>query len=178
MWVAGTLGVFFTAAVRSIPVHIRQTSMTPDWPYTLDLFTRYGYLLWLLVYFFMSNLRIDQSEKANELKYDVIQSVVSLAALVGLDFVVSGQGIPVGSYSWAITVANAAILIIAGLALKWFPDGNLRKLRVAGLMLAAVSIFIAWTPFSAMHVLLVVGGLELVLLGVLCAYVYRRWPAT
>jgi hypothetical protein len=178
MWVAGTLGVFFTTVLRSVPVHLRQTSLTPDWPYTLDLFTRYGYLLWLLIYFFMSNFRIDQSDDRNDLKFDVIQSVASLTALVGLDFVVSGYGIPLGHYPWAITVANVTILIIASLALKWFKVANLKSLRVAGLILAALSIAVAWIPAPPVPTLLGVAGLEAGLLVVLFLYVSRRWPAS
>ena len=178
MWVAGTLGVFFTTVVRSIPVHIRQTSLTPDWPYTLDLFTRYGYLVWLLVYFFMSNFRIDQSDNEKDLKFDVIQSVISLTALVALDFVVPGQGIPLGRFSWAITVANATIIIIASLALRWFPHADLRNLRLAGVVLAIVSIVVAWMPFSAVTILLSVSVLEFAILTVLFVYVCRRWPAS
>src|SRR5689334_23022789 len=102
MWVAGTLGVFFTTVLRNLPVHLHQVSSTPNWIYTLDLFGRYGYLLWLLVYFFISNFRIDQSEHEKDLQFDVIQSVVSLSALVALDFVVPGQGFPVGRFWWAI----------------------------------------------------------------------------
>ena len=177
MWVAGTLGVFFTTVLRNVPVHVRQASLTPDWPYTLDLFTRYGYLLWLLVYFFMSNFRIDQSDDRNDLRFDVIQSVASLTALVSLDFVVSGYGIPVGHYAWAITVANVTILIIASLALKWFKVANLKSLRVAGLILAALSIAVAWIPAPPVPILLAVAALEVGLLAVLFVYVSRRWPA-
>jgi hypothetical protein len=156
--------------IRSIPVHIHQGVLASDWPYTPDLFIRYGYLLWLLVYFFISNLRIDQSNAVHDLPYDVIQSVFSLGAL-------PGQGIPLGSYSGAITVANVAIIIIAGLALMWYPEQQLKKLRVAGLLLAAFSILVAWMPFSAVYVLPAVMALELCLLGVLYAYASRRWPA-
>ena len=134
-------------------------------------------MLLLLVYFFISNLRIDQSNDVHDLPYDVIQSVFSLGALFGLDFIVPGQGIPLGSYSGAITVANVAIIIIAGLALMWYPEQQLKKLRVAGLLLAAFSILVAWMPFSAVYVLPAVMALELCLLGVLYAYASRRWPA-
>jgi hypothetical protein len=113
----------------------------------------------------------------HDLPYDVIQSVFSLGALFGLDFIVPGQGIPLGSYSGAITVANVAIIIIAGLALMWYPEQQLKKLRVAGLLLAAFSILVAWMPFSAVYVLPAVMALELCLLGVLYAYASRRWPA-
>jgi hypothetical protein len=177
LWVAGTVGAFFAAAFSSIPVHINLISSKPDWLYTLDLSIRYGYLLWLLVYFFMSNIRIDQSDNPKDLKYDLIQSVLSLTVLVALDFGVPGQGLRVGaSYAEGITVANAAIIIIAGLALKWFPVDNLGGLRIAGLVLAGMSIIVAWTPFSAVQVMGVVAVLELILIGVLAVYVHRRWP--
>lgn len=126
----------------------------------------------------MSNFRIDQSDNEKDLKFDVIQSVISLTALVGLDFVVPGLGIPPGRFSWAITVANATIIIIASLALRWFPHANLKNLRLAGVVLATVSIVVAWMPFSAVAILLGVSVLEFALLAVLFVYVYRRWPAS
>ena len=177
LWVAGAQGVFFTILLRSLAVHLQQVSLTPNWLYTLDLFTRYGYLLWLLIYFFMSNLRIGQSDDKKDLPFDVIQSLLSWTTLVVLDFVVTGYGIPPGQRWWvAVTVANATILIIAILALQWFPDNKLKSIRKTGIALAIASIIVVWLPFSGVVVLLLVTTLELALLTVLLIYVYQRWP--
>jgi len=176
MWVAGTLGIFFTTLLRSIAIHIQQSSLSPNWFYTLDLFVRYGYLLWLLVYFFMSNLRIDQTSEKKDLPFDVIQSLVSWITLVALDFVVPGKGIPHDRFRWAVTVANLTIIIIAGLALGWFPDKELRNIRLAGNGCAIVSLVVVWLPFHDVIVLLLVALFELLLLIVLAIYVRRRWP--
>ena len=170
MWVAGTLGAYFTTLLRTLPVYLHQISSTPDWVYTFDLFIRYGYLAWFLIYFFMSNLRIDPTN-ANELRFDVIQSFASLTALVFLDFVVPGTGIPLGEYWWAVTIANLTIIIIASLALYWFHDNRLTFIRIAGIVLALISIVVAWLPFSALVTLSLVGVFEIALLLVLGKFV-------
>jgi len=170
MWVAGTLGVYFTTLLRTLPVHLHQISSTPDWVYTFDLFIRYGYLIWFLVYFFMSNLRIDPAN-LNELSFDVIQSFVSLTAVVFLDFVVPGTGIPLREYWWAVTIANLTIIIIASLALFWFHDERLTPIRIAGIVLALLSIVVAWLPISALVALSLVGVSVIVLLIVLATFV-------
>src|SRR5712692_5259995 len=76
LWVAGTLGAFFTAFARSLPVHLREISRHFDTEYTIDRFVRYGYLLWLLAYFLISNLQNRQSKTLNkwDITYDVVQS--------------------------------------------------------------------------------------------------------
>ena len=38
MWVAGTVGAFFAALTRNLPVHMRDLSSSPDAAYTLDTF--------------------------------------------------------------------------------------------------------------------------------------------
>ena len=176
MWVAGTLGVFFTTLLRSIAVHIQQASLTPNFSYTLELFIRYGYLSLLLIYFFMSNLRIDQSDDRKDLPFDVIQSLASWTTLVALDFVVPGHGFPLGQYWWAVSVANLTIIIIAAFALLWFPVENLKTIRRAGIGCAIASIVVVWLPLPQRTVLLAVAALESGLLAVLAIYVYRRWP--
>ena len=176
MWVAGTLGVFFTKLLRSFAVHIQQTSLTPNWPYTLELFIRYGYLLLLLIYFFMSNLRIDQSDDWKDLPFDVIQSLASWTTLIALDFLMPGHGIPVGTFWWAVTVANITILSIAAFALMWFPVANLRSIRLSGIACAIASITVVWTPLPKAISLSIAGALEIGLFIVLARYVRRRWP--
>ncbi len=176
---AGTVAVFFTTLLKSVVVNIHQASLTPNWSYTLDLFTRYGYLLCLLIYFFMSNLRIDHSNHPKELPFDVIQSLASFTALIALDFMVPGYGIPLGQFWWAVTVANITILIIAAFALKWFPTGKkLDPIRWAGIGCAIASIIVVWMPIPEAIALASVGVLEGALLAVLAIFVYRRWPTT
>ncbi|HVR08134.1 MAG TPA: hypothetical protein VMW75_08805, partial [Thermoanaerobaculia bacterium] len=46
-WVAGTAGAFLSALARNLPLDIESTTSSPDWPYTIDLFIRYGYVFWL-----------------------------------------------------------------------------------------------------------------------------------
>jgi len=178
-WVAGTVAVFFTTLLKSIVVHVHQASLTPNWPYTLDMFTRYGYLLCLMIYFFMSNLRIDHSDHPKDLPFDVIQSFASFTTLIALDFMVPGYGIPLGQFWWAVTVANITILIIAAFALKWFPgDGRLNPIRLAGIACAIASIIVVWMPIPEAIALTAVALLEGGLLAVLAIFVRRRWPTT
>ena len=178
-WVAGTVAVFFTTLLKSIVVHTHQASLTPNWPYTLDLFTRYGYLFCLMIYFFMSNLRIDHSDHPKDLPFDVIQSLASFITLIALDFMVPGYGIRLGQFWWAVTVANITILIIAAFALKWFPrDEKLDSVRWAGIGCAIASIIIVWMPIPECIALTLVALLQGGLLAVLAIFVYRRWPTT
>jgi hypothetical protein len=84
LWVAGTLGAFFTALARNLPVHLSQMTAAYDLKYTLDVFVRYAYLIWLLGYFFMSALQNNRSSTPTwrDILFDVLQSTVSLGGCV------------------------------------------------------------------------------------------------
>ena len=101
LWVAGTLGAFFTAFARTLPVHIKEWAWPPDAPYTIDLIVRYGYLLWLLAYFFISNLENEQSKsepKKWEITFDILQSLSGLMAALFKDLPDSPGAFPVGRF--------------------------------------------------------------------------------
>jgi hypothetical protein len=98
MWVAGTLGAFFAAFVRTIPIDARTLTFhfqSVCWPCTWDRVIRYGYLLWLLDYFFISNVRNEEQvpPKVKDLVFDVLQSTSALGAAIFLGFIVQD---PVG----------------------------------------------------------------------------------
>ena len=124
-----------------------------------------------------SQLRIDQPDDADphDLRYDVIQSLVSLIVLITLDFAVSGHGIPIGSYRCAVTTANVAVFIIAFLAWKWYPGDNLNNVRLVGGFLAALTIGVSWLPSLIVSIALII-FFALCLGVVLVIFVLKRWP--
>src|SRR5438874_1167547 len=73
LWVAGTLGAFFAALARNFPVDVRQIVYSFSWEFALNAVLRYAYLIWLIWYFFLSNMRSqsDDSPRNHEVAYDV-----------------------------------------------------------------------------------------------------------
>jgi len=144
MWVAGTLGAFFTAVIRNAPVHFLQLFKHPDCEYIFELAIRYSYLFWLLFYFFMSNLKNEQGEEPTvwDLSYDVVQSVLSLTAVFCLGFIVTNEGFAMGAYRRAVGAVDIAIFFICTLARWWFgtTSRNDNSLRIIGAGIAFASL--------------------------------------
>ncbi len=158
MWVAGTLGAFFTAIVRTIPIDIQRLQSGPDAGLILDRALRYGYLLWLLSYFFITNLRLEQGEHPSrrDLVFDVIQSVAGLSAAYALGFVSETRGFGPHESAGAIISANLTILSIALIAFYLFrseADRRIHQLRFVGAILAAASILTASVVTSTIWML-------------------------
>jgi hypothetical protein len=146
LWVAGTMGAFFTALARNLPVHLKQFAWPCDWNYTLDLFVRYGYLLWLLFYFLVSNIRIDDEDYVRskwDIPFDVGQSACSLTAAFFLGFILPDQPYKLGAY--AITNGVICAICIAALALFDPSDAakGIDRLRIAGGVISALSVVLA-----------------------------------
>lgn len=128
LWVAGTLGAFFTALARTLPGDLYQLVHQFDGGFALNAALRYGYQLWLIWYFFLSNLRSqnDDPPKRREVFYDVVQSVCGLTAAYYLGFLVSPDprdlinGIFHGVLAYL--APNAAILVICLLAFYLFRE--------------------------------------------------------
>ncbi len=55
LWVAGTLGALFGIAAKGVPVDVLTLSMHPELAFTLDRGLRWGYLIWLIAFFFVLN---------------------------------------------------------------------------------------------------------------------------
>ena len=178
MWVAGTLGAFFTALTRNVPLSFKQFSRNPDVGYTLDQILRYGYLLWFLAYFFVSNLNNEVEEPENwDIPYDVLQSACALVAAFYLGFVVPGEGFGFGLYLSAIMTANAAILAICLFSLLCFqskPWVQLDYLRAVGTLVSAVSFLIALFSSPGIAVLWIFIALQAILWVLLGVFVYLR----
>jgi len=149
-WVAGTLGAFFAALARNLPVHLGQISLTPNWLYTFDLWLRYGYLLWLITYFFVSNLHNDLPDAQpnwRDVVFDVTQSIVSLAAAFCMGFVLADHSDELGAYA----AAHVAVFVIASMAYVLFhtilPQPNKIRLVAAGVSLLVLA-YICWWRYA------------------------------
>jgi hypothetical protein len=141
LWVAGTLGAFFVALATNLPSHILQFSWSPDPIYTISIYLKYGYLLWFLSYFFISNLKNEQQEQATkrDLFFDVTQSTVALISAYALGFIVSGVDLGFTAY----IIANAAIFLICILSLCFYGCGaseGVNRIRVYVAIIAVLSI--------------------------------------
>jgi len=163
MWIAGTVGGFFAALMRSVPLDLKDWSGPADYLYTFDLFIRYGYLLWLIGYFFVSNHLVDNKPERFDVFYEVLQSICSFVAAFALGFVVRNEGFPYGASAWAFDIANATIFVICGLALLmfWDSDWNINLLRGIGALLALVSMWLPTKGVMALPPLLELAVLQL-----------------
>ena len=169
LWVAGTMGAFFTAFARNLPGHLGQIGWPIDVGYTLNIYLRYGYLLWLLLYFFASNLRVQSrgnEPDRHDILFDVVQSASALTAAYFLDFITTSEHRGVAVFAWP----NAAIIVISGLALCLFKGDGKQTIRVAGFLLALVSATFA--ILGTNHPSKVMGALT-VLLALLFVVLWR-----
>ena len=160
-------------------MHFLQISGHPDWQYTLDVTIRYGYLLWLLAYFFTSNLRIEQGEepKGWDLPYDVLQSILSLIGVFCLGFMVTGEGFAMGAYRGAAGAVDIAIFFICAVALWAFHKGAgglVNGLRIAGAVLALVSLSLVIFMNQSWLLLGLIAGFLAALWIVLGIFIYSR----
>jgi hypothetical protein len=158
LFMVGAVGAFFVALASNIPVDIQNlpvfTNRPVDWTYALNRIVRYEYLLWFLMYFFVSNLRRkrqDENPESNKHeRYDVFfylaQSVLSLGAVFYLGMLVSNEGFE--RYGYAVLAADIAIGSICLLSLWYWKDNGskckLNALRVVGFLLACVSVRVAY----------------------------------
>lgn len=138
MWIAGTMGAYFTFLFRNLALDIPTFSIhEADWPYTLVVWIRYAYLLWFLAYFFGSNVSYERNKEilsAWEVGFDVTQAVIGIIAAFFLGFIVRAAD---GATSWrcAVAAANGAIALICLFSLICFgwrqkPEEDGRKLNI------------------------------------------------
>jgi hypothetical protein len=175
LWIAGTLGAFFTALARNLPVDLKEVSWPFQTDHTIDRFVRYGYLLWLLTYFFSSSVENQSRDEVKkwDITYDVLQSVCSLTAAYFLGFILPDQHYGLSAYA----ITNGAIFVICMFSLLWFGRGatlGVNRLRAAGVVISAVSVSLALLSTSQTYVLLAFGGLQVCLWAVLLAYIRIR----
>jgi hypothetical protein len=91
--VPGALGTLLFVIARNISVDVPSRAWPPDWAFTVDRFVRYGYLLWLTVYFLIAGVENKQSVNANQprscdIAYDAVTYVCAFSAAVFMGFIV------------------------------------------------------------------------------------------
>ncbi len=165
---AGAAGAFFSAIIRSFPVDAQQIAWHGeriDWTATWDHIDRYGYLFWLLFYFFFSTFNSEQAEDQTgrpDVIFHVVQSVVSLGAAYYLGFIVAGTAYGLRAYF----AVNLAILVICGLSLYLFHKEkpySFNTYRKTGVVLSGLACALA-VDLHLRRVGLTVGSLLLFLL--------------
>ncbi len=89
LWVAGTLGGFFSALYLRLPHDLKAIVHLQTDP--LDLALRYSFFSWLLTYFFTSTVRKEgrahPDPTIKDLLFDVVQTTSALTAAAFLGFV-------------------------------------------------------------------------------------------
>jgi len=177
LWVVGVLGAYFIAVIKKLLTDFFGAPALPTGPPIGDLLVRYGYVLWFLTYFFVTNQRLDRDPEKWDLPFDVIQAAIGFIVVFALGFLDQQQGFSFAHQADAVIVANVGIIGIAGLALKWFPIPKVKTvkpLRLAGAAVAAASGVAAYlgAPSRVTGVLLV--GLWVLLV----VFVQERSAAT
>jgi hypothetical protein len=186
-WIGGMAAACFSGIAHSIPIDLKAATrqlQLIDWHYTVDVFLSYLYMVWLMVYFFVTSFDTDQANRQadkgrephtrGEITYDVLQSIA--ATIVVYRFTPSANGTTHHSpidFAWA----NWAILFISFTALIFFREDtteNIQTLRGSAAILAVLSlVLIKGLPANlglSISLLILLAGLTF-LLGV---YTYRR----
>jgi len=176
LWVAGTLGAFFSLLVRNIPLDWQERSWPGDFNYTADRFIRYGYLFWFIAYFLISNLDNDYQDPAptwKELFYDVVQSAGALTAAFFLGF-----GQPDAHYRlYAHAIFSGEIALICTVSLIFFhknATAGVNLLRAVGGVISFAAVALALWSDEQKAVFVLLGALHLGLWAVLLSYLRIR----
>lgn len=180
LWVGGTLGALFAALAATIPDAYRRYGTPVSYEATLDLSLRYGYLLWLLAYFFISNLLNEDDRRCDawDVWFDVIQSAGALIAAWLLGFLSPSDGFTTQPLTRALIGTNVVIFVICALSYRLFhrdDTARVNTLRVAGLVVTLLTLAVLWC--ARLQTRLVAGASAfswLVLTALLIVYVVRR----
>lgn len=178
MWVAGTLGAYFTALARNVPLHIQEIYFPPDWPYTFDVAIRYGYSIWFLAYFFVSHFdnAPDDVPKKRDISFDIIQSSFALWAIFWIGFALPGRGYGHDEIGAMLMTINTSIAVICVFSLLFFGKESKWKkntARVGALLVsAAVMALLCLIPQVEP---LTIGGVALIIhISILVWYIPNR----
>ncbi len=82
-WVAGVAGAYFSAVLHNLPHDLAMLWQPPHLPFETTYFLlQYGYVFWLLTYFFTASFGVETNSKHNrwDILFDVGQSTLALAA--------------------------------------------------------------------------------------------------
>ena len=170
-WIGGLAGAFFAAVTHSLQVDwktsVFQTSQMIFHPfqalsrasgsYTVEVLLRYGYMLWLMGYFFVAVFDLDQQGDGDptakthnrwDIAFDAIQSFLATIAIIVLTSV-AGQA---RDYRIDHLVPNIAIALIGGISWLFF-EGEAAKekvpleitpLRIMTTILGAAGAIVGW----------------------------------
>ena len=179
MWVSGTVGAFFAALTRSLPPHVRELTLSPDWQYTIDCTLRYIYLVWFLAYFFTSNIGNQRrlSPNRHDIPYNILQSFCALLAAFALDLSVPGAGWTLRAFTSAMAYSNAAIFVLCIFALLWYrstPPTEVNGLRIFGLVVSGAGVCLSFGHFDRPTTLTLFGLCAVLLWTALIRFIYRR----
>jgi hypothetical protein len=165
--VAGTAGAFFIAFARTIPEHLKG--------FTLDLFLRYGLLLWLLAYLFASSVNNDQENAPRnwrDVVFDIGQTIASLFSAVVLGFM--AQGVQWGWGAYAVTLGTIFLIcVISWLLFRRRATTLFNGLRLSGAVVSG-GCFVVLVLIRELTVgmLWLLGATLLVLFVILIVFLY------
>lgn len=180
-WLAGTAGAFFSGLVHSLSADVQKATWSADWAHALVFLLRYGYVLWLLGYFFLSTFTTDRERPERsewvDIRFDMLQSIFGLAAVFCLGSVNLS---PVVGFLFA----NGAIIAITSGAWWMFeprkPFGSrIATLRSLGLLFAFLGLIVCLridrSRDPGLGALTALAVLQLLLWAVLAYYWAMRW---
>jgi hypothetical protein len=136
-------------------------------------------LVWLLIYFFISNLKASDPASIPtkwDIAYDVLQSACALVAAFALGFIAQGSGFEDTSYGWAMGFANGAILVISGFSLFWWftPPREINLHRSIGVVVSLAAIVVAVANLPRQTSLVLFALLQFILWVTLYSYIRKR----
>lgn len=193
--VAGTAGTFFFAIARKLPLDVESASLQWDAKSTIEHVLRYGYLLWLFAYFFLSSVHNDQTLAADttifanakcdnwkvakkaactDLAFYALQAMLAITSAVGLGFINNDIHFTQKS---AYIISNFTVLAIAGLSLGLFRESTglmngVNLPRILGGICAGVSLILMLDRPLTRGVLILLAALHAVLW--LCLFIFGR----
>jgi hypothetical protein len=131
-WIAGAAGAYFSALSHNLPTDLMALRNPSRPPFALGhFFLQYGYVFWLLFYFFISSFDVDTNEKHTwwDVSFDIAQSFLALVvAFKLLVFVNSKPGNAFDSQMFNYGLACVVIFFISvGSFLLFSPDTPLRR---------------------------------------------------
>ena len=145
VWVAGTAGGFFSALVGAVPTIWSQRASFGhiDPSFTALQYARHLYLIWLAVYFALSQMRrehLDSRVRGQDIWFDVLQSAIAFVAVCFLGFSKGPDLVAQSLRNTGIT-ASIAIAAISVLALLFFSRDDIPAVVVRGVTLNKIRVF-------------------------------------
>jgi len=177
LWVAGTAGAILTALARNLPL-LQEAGLPPTFPEVLDELLRIAYTVFLLAYFFVSNVdNSDETPDWCDILFDVVQSAATLWALFWIGFALPGHGHGSNAPGLAMRSTGIAIAAIAFSSLVihgWTSKGKLNGSRFAALVLSLIMFGATYACIPIITMLYVAAGVWVLLCLVLWWFIAVR----